>query len=151
MPAAKSSLPLVYSCSGCSSAAQMANALAIRLDRAGLAEMSCIAGVGGGVPALVKTAQSGRRMLALDGCVMACVAACLRQAGVEADTHLVLSSYGVKKTRHADADAAQSDAVYATHVVPAARGLLDGETPPCKSETPAENRSDGPSGPGLLR
>ena len=42
------SLPLVYSCSGCSSAAQMANDLALRLDRAGVAEMSCIAGVGGG-------------------------------------------------------------------------------------------------------
>ena len=27
-------LPLVYSCSGCSSAAQMANHLALRLDRA---------------------------------------------------------------------------------------------------------------------
>ncbi len=128
MPAAKSSLPLVYSCSGCSSAAQMANALAIRLDRAGLAEMSCIAGVGGGVPALVKTARSGRRMLALDGCVMACVAACLRNAGVEADVHLVLSSYGVKKTRHADADAAQADAVYAGHVMPAALALHDADT-----------------------
>ena len=29
-------LPLVYSCSGCSSAAQLANHLALRLDRAGL-------------------------------------------------------------------------------------------------------------------
>ena len=56
----KPGLPLVYSCSGCSSAAQMANQLAIRLDREGLAEMSCIAGVGGGVPGLVKTARSGR-------------------------------------------------------------------------------------------
>ena len=45
-------LPLVYSCSGCSSAAQMANHLALRLDRAGAAEMSCIAGVGGGVAAV---------------------------------------------------------------------------------------------------
>lgn len=42
-----SNLPLVYSCSGCSSAAQMANHLAVQLDRTGLAEMSCIAGVGG--------------------------------------------------------------------------------------------------------
>lgn len=127
MSATKPSLPLVYSCSGCSSAAQMANAFAIRLDRAGLAEMSCIAGVGGGVPALVKTARSGRRMLALDGCAMACVAACLRNAGVEADTHLVLSGFGVKKTRHADADPAQSDAVYLEHVAPAARALHDAD------------------------
>ena len=46
-------LPLVYSCSGCSNLAQLANDLALRLDRDGLAEMSCIAGVGGDVPALV--------------------------------------------------------------------------------------------------
>ncbi|TAK94969.1 MAG: zinc-binding protein, partial [Aquabacterium sp.] len=41
---------LVYACSGCSSAAQLANHLAVRLDREGIAEMSCIAGVGGRVP-----------------------------------------------------------------------------------------------------
>lgn len=41
------SLPLVYACSGCSNVAQLANTIAVRLDRAGLAEMSCIAGVGG--------------------------------------------------------------------------------------------------------
>jgi len=36
--------PLVYSCSGCSSAAQMANYIAVQLDRMDVAEMSCIAG-----------------------------------------------------------------------------------------------------------
>ena len=61
------SLPLVYSCSGCSSAAQMANQLAWRLDRAGEAEMSCISGVGGGVAGLVRTARSGRGGLRVEG------------------------------------------------------------------------------------
>ena len=46
--------PIVYSCSGCSSAAQLANHVALRLDRCGAAEMSCIAGVGGDVPHLMK-------------------------------------------------------------------------------------------------
>src|SRR5665647_3484471 len=46
-------LPLVYSCSGCSSAAQTANYIALKLDREGEAEMSCISGVGGNVPHLV--------------------------------------------------------------------------------------------------
>lgn len=117
-------IPLVYSCSGCSSAAQMANQLAIRLDRAGLAEMSCIAGVGGGVAGLVRTARSGRRILALDGCVLACVKACLAQAGVEADRHLVLSDYGVRKRKHADVDQEQASQVYAEHVRPEAQALL---------------------------
>ena len=56
----RKNLPLVYSCSGCSSAAQLANHVALQLDRRGQAEMSCIAGVGGDVPSLLKTANSGR-------------------------------------------------------------------------------------------
>jgi uncharacterized metal-binding protein len=119
-------LPLVYSCSGCSSAAQMANHLALRLDRAGEAEMSCIAGVGGGVTGLVRTARSRRPILALDGCVLRCVSACLANAGVAADAHLVLSDYGVKKRKHADFDPGEAEAVYAAHALPAARALKAG-------------------------
>jgi uncharacterized metal-binding protein len=117
--------PLVYSCSGCSSAAQMANHLALKLDRAGVAEMSCIAGVGGGVPGLVKTARSGRRILAIDGCVLACAKACLAREGLVPDEHLVLGTHGVKKRKHADFDAAEAATVYEEQVLPAARRLAD--------------------------
>ena len=34
--------PLVYSCSGCSNVAQLANTLAVRLDRAGLASAGAL-------------------------------------------------------------------------------------------------------------
>lgn len=95
-------LPLVYACSGCSSVAQLANQMALGLDRAGRAEMSCISGVGGGVPALVRVARSGRPILALDGCALACVKACLGQAGVAPDCHLVLNALGARKRLHAD-------------------------------------------------
>src|SRR3990167_1039811 len=78
-----SDLPLVYSCSGCSSVAQLANRLALELDREQVAEMSCIAGVGGGVPALVKKALSGRRIIALDGCALRCVHSCLARVNVD--------------------------------------------------------------------
>ncbi|MCR6685740.1 putative zinc-binding protein [Pseudoxanthomonas sp.] len=118
--------PLVYSCSGCSSAAQMANAMALWLDRAGAAEMSCIAGVGGGVTGLVRTAQSKRPILALDGCVLHCVSACLEQAGVRPDAHLTLSDYGVRKRRHADFDLEEAQAVYRGQVLPVALGLRGG-------------------------
>ncbi|MGZ4049932.1 MAG: putative zinc-binding protein [Bacteroidia bacterium] len=69
--------PLVYPCSGCSNAAQMSNYLAVQLDRMGIAEMSCIAGVGGNIKNLVRTAQSGRKIIAIDGCPLACSKACL--------------------------------------------------------------------------
>lgn len=98
--AARSSLPLVYSCSGCSSSAQLANDLALALDREQLAEMSCIAGVGGDVPALVKTATSGRAIVAIDGCGRVCAKRSLERHGVTPDQHVILSQWGAKKVLH---------------------------------------------------
>lgn len=103
--------PLVYSCSGCSSAAQLANQVALRLDRGGAAEMSCIAGVGGDVPHLLKIAQSGRPILALDGCPLVCVASTLARHGLMAQRHYQLQQYGVKKRQHEDFDPEQAATV----------------------------------------
>lgn len=100
--------PLVYSCSGCSSAAQLANHVALRLDRAGMAEMSCIAGLGGDVPHLLKIAQSGRPILALDGCPLVCVNSTLARHGLTAARHYQLQQYGVKKRQHEDFDPEQA-------------------------------------------
>jgi uncharacterized metal-binding protein len=100
--------PLVYSCSGCSSAAQMANYLAIQLDRLNIAEMSCIAGVGGNVKKLVKTARSGRKIIAIDGCPLACSKACLANHTIVPDLHVELTSLGVQKKQHEDFDKAQA-------------------------------------------
>lgn len=106
--------PLIYSCSGCSSAAQMANALAVKADRTGLAEMSCIAGVGGDVPSLVRVATSGRRILVLDGCPLTCAKHCLERHGVAPDAHLVLSDFGVRKVQHGDYSPAQAEEIFET-------------------------------------
>jgi uncharacterized metal-binding protein len=108
--------PLVYSCSGCSSAAQLTNHLALRLDRAGVAEMSCIAGVGGGVPSLVRRVQaaaaSGRAVVAIDGCALACAKASLLSRNVAPTLHVQLAESGVRKKYRADFDAAQADEIF---------------------------------------
>jgi uncharacterized metal-binding protein len=102
-------LPLVYSCSGCSSSAQMANHIALSLDRRGVAEMSCIAGVGGDVKSLVSLAKSGRPIVAVDGCPLVCVRSTLCRHFVAPDIHLVLSNMGVKKRFHMDFDQTAGD------------------------------------------
>ena len=107
------SLPLVYSCSGCSNVAQLANTLALRLDRSGLAEMSCIVGVGGHVASLVNKANSGRRILALDGCALQCVKGCLTQHAIRADVHLVLSQHGLRKLYGEDCSQEQAEGMFA--------------------------------------
>lgn len=106
-------LPLVYSCSGCSSAAQLANHVALQLDRRGVAEMSCIAGVGGDVPQLMKTALSGRPIIVLDGCPLVCARSCLARHGIEPARHYQLQQYGVKRKPHEDFDRVQAADVLA--------------------------------------
>lgn len=102
---------LIYSCSGCSDVAQLANEVALRLDHAGVAEMSCIAGVGGGVPGLVRTARSGRPVVAIDGCQMHCASHCLANAGVTPTEHVRLYERGLRKHKGRLYDEATIDTV----------------------------------------
>jgi uncharacterized metal-binding protein len=124
-----SHLPLVYSCSGCSSAAQLANHVALQLDRRGVAEMSCIAGVGGDVPHLLKIVRSGRPIVALDGCPLVCVKSSLARHGIEASRHYQLGEWGVKKRYHADFDPEEAQRVI-TRVIADLNPSADA-APPC--------------------
>jgi uncharacterized metal-binding protein len=71
--------------------------IAIKMDREQLAEMSCIAGVGGDVKPLVKTAKSGRDIIAIDGCPLSCCKSCLARHGVEPKHHYDLSDFAIPK------------------------------------------------------
>ena len=74
--------------------------------------MSCIAGVGGDVPQLVKVATSGRPVVVLDGCALTCASNCLARHGVSADRHYQLQEFGVRKKLHADFDPLQAQRVF---------------------------------------
>jgi uncharacterized metal-binding protein len=102
MPHSAKQKPLVYACSGCSNVAQLTNDLAVVLDREGIAEMSCIAGIGGKIKSLVKVAQSGRPVLALDGCPLNCVRQTLATVNVIPTWHIEVTSFGYKKNRQQD-------------------------------------------------
>ncbi|MBK6295857.1 MAG: putative zinc-binding protein [Rhodoferax sp.] len=108
----KANLALVYACSGCSSAAQLANHVAVQLDRQGVAEMSCIAGVGGDVPSLVRTATSGRAIVALDGCALACVKKLSGAPRRERGPLLPAPARRGQKQYHADFDPTQAQQVF---------------------------------------
>lgn len=92
----------VYSCSGCSNVAQLANSIAVKLDRSGIAKMSCIAGVGGDVTSLVKYAEKSEKILVLDGCPLACSAKCLERHNITPTVHLILTEEGLVKNNLGD-------------------------------------------------
>lgn len=100
--------PLVYACSGCSNVAQLANDAALTLDRSGVMQMSCIAGVGGNIKSIVKLAKSGRPILALDGCKLNCVKQSLALQQITPTWHIELTQLGYKKQEQVDCDLADS-------------------------------------------
>lgn len=82
------------------------------MDREDVAEMSCIAGVGGDVKPLVKTATSGRPIIAIDGCPLHCAKHCLARHDVSPEWHVDLSTYAIKKQKGVDPDPEEVDRTY---------------------------------------
>lgn len=122
-------LPLVYACSGCSDAAQMANHFALRLTREGRAEMSCVAGIGGGVAAILRLARQGRPLVTLDGCALHCARACLQREGLPIAWSLNLAEHGVRKRHPAELSDSLSERVWEEALLPALAALREGAPP----------------------
>ena len=96
------SKPIIYSCSGCSNVAQLANDIAVAMDREGEAEMSCIAGLGGNVKSLVNKAKKASQILVIDGCHLRCVKATLDRHQIIPTNEIVLTDLGLKKKKGED-------------------------------------------------
>lgn len=88
---------MVYACSGCSDAGELADQIARRLAREGAAQMSCLAGIGGRVKNLVHKAENSERILMIDGCPLACGRKTFELAGFKNVEHLALHELGLRK------------------------------------------------------
>ncbi len=88
---------MVYACSGSSDAGELADRIARQLTRDGVAEMSCLAGIGGRVKSLVNKAASAERILAIDGCPLNCTRHTLELAGFKEFEPLELHQLGFRK------------------------------------------------------
>jgi len=89
--------PVVYACSGCSDAGEIADRVARQLTHDGAAKMSCLAGIGGRVKSLMTTAENAGRILVVDGCPLNCARHTLELAGFKRFDHLELHKLGIRK------------------------------------------------------
>lgn len=80
----------------------MSNWIALQLDRKKLAQMSCIAGIGGGVKPIIKKAKQNNRTIIIDGCPLHCALACFKKEKMTPTIHFDLSIMKVKKIQHQD-------------------------------------------------
>lgn len=93
---------IVYSYSGCSNVAQLANGIAVKLHRNAKARMSCIVGVGGDVKPLVQAVKNAGKIFVMDGCPLECAAKCLERHQIKPDVHIILTDYGLTKNPNED-------------------------------------------------
>jgi uncharacterized metal-binding protein len=96
-PAPKKPATVVYACSGCSDAGEIADRIARQLARDGAAQMSCLAGIGGRVISLVAKAEKAEHILVVDGWPLNCAAHTLKFAGFQKFDHLELHKIGMRK------------------------------------------------------
>ena len=59
-------------CSGGSNCGQIANQVAVKLDEEGGGNIYCLAGVSAHIEGMVESAKGAKRIMALDGCQVAC-------------------------------------------------------------------------------
>ena len=92
--------PLVFACSGCSFAGQLADHVARELDRQQLAEMSCLAGVGARHDSFLRRLPR-RRVWIVDGCPIECGRGVFDEAGQagRVTRHIRLHDWGFKKNQ----------------------------------------------------
>lgn len=89
-------IPLVFSCSGCSVAGQVANRVALHMDEAGHAEMSCLAGVAAGKKGFLRKIRN-RKIVVIDGCAQRCGAGVFQNLGKAPVQSVMLGDFGIKK------------------------------------------------------
>jgi uncharacterized metal-binding protein len=88
---------IIYACSGCSDAGELADRTARTLSQQKRGEMSCLAGIGGRVKPLMMKAENAHHIMAIDGCPLNCARHTLEQAGFQTVHHLELHRLGLRK------------------------------------------------------
>ena len=127
-PAPGKPTTVVYACSGCSDAGEIADRVARQLTREGAAKMSCLAGIGGRVKSLLSTAENAQRILVVDGCPLNCARRTLELAGFTKFDHFELHRIGVRKGSTPVTEERIASGVAA------ARRILEDDAPPLPTE-----------------
>ena len=88
---------ILLPCSGGSNCGQIANRVAVSLDILGVGRIYCLAGIGAHIDSMVESAGGAKRILALDGCSIACAKKTVEHAGLKLTDWVCVSEQGVDK------------------------------------------------------
>ncbi len=89
----------VYVCGGAADVGELTDRAARRMDRKGIASMSCMAGIGARDADITFKAEYATRVLLMDGCPKACSRRTFENAKLYRFAHFDLSAIGLIKSK----------------------------------------------------
>ena len=84
-------------CAGGSSCGQITNYVAVSLDVLGIGRIYCLAGIGAHINGTVESARGEKRIVALDGCNVACAKKTIEHAGLPVTDWICMTKEGIEK------------------------------------------------------
>jgi uncharacterized metal-binding protein len=90
---------LIMACSGGSNVGQISNSAMVEMDKQGVVNAYCLAGVGAELSGFLASSKAARIIL-IDGCPIGCGKKILEKHAIEPARYFVVSEFGVEK-KHA--------------------------------------------------
>jgi uncharacterized metal-binding protein len=90
----------ILPCSGGSNCGQIANQAAVSLDTLGVGKLYCLAGIGAHIDGMVESAKSAKRLVAIDGCQVACAKKTIEHAGLKVTDWICVIDEGISKSHN---------------------------------------------------
>lgn len=98
-------------CAGGSNCGQIANDVAVRLTREGVGQIYCLAGIGAHIEGMVESVRRSERIVAVDGCEVACARKTIEHAGLPVTDWICVTREGIEKNHEFDLAAEQVDLI----------------------------------------
>jgi uncharacterized metal-binding protein len=90
----------ILPCSGGSNCGQIANQAAVSLDTLGVGKIYCLAGIAAHIGGMVESAKSAKRLVAIDGCQVACAKKTIEHAGLKVTDWICLTDEGISENHN---------------------------------------------------
>lgn len=84
-------------CAGGSNCGQITNHVAVNLDIEKVGHIYCLAGISAHIDGMVESARSVKRIVALDGCQVACAKQAIEHAGLKVTDWICVTNEGINK------------------------------------------------------
>jgi uncharacterized metal-binding protein len=102
---------ILLPCSGGSNCGQITNQAALNLDTQGIGTVFCLAGIGANLSAFTGKAKTAKKIVAIDGCQVACAKHIVENAGLKLTDWVCVTDEGIAKSHTFDLKQADVNAI----------------------------------------